>query len=92
MGGHHEIDERGKSLWAHLDRVRAVGHNLRLDDGHEAIALADGRVAREVADALGDGNVGGEALRRVDLRRRGGSAQFGSGLRKTVLILPRGKR
>ena len=33
---------------ADLDGVRAVGHDLGLDDRHQAVHLADGSVLREV--------------------------------------------
>ena len=54
----------------HLDGVRAVGHDLRLDDGHEAVLLADGGVLREVLHAHVDGEVRRDALDRVNLQAR----------------------
>ena len=39
---------------AHRDVVVSVRHDLRLHDGHKALALADGRIARQVVHALGD--------------------------------------
>jgi len=48
--------------------VGAVGHDFRLHDGHQALALADGGVAGQAGDALVHGRVRGQAAGRVDLQ------------------------
>mmetsp|Transcript_26853 Transcript_26853/g.83993 ORF Transcript_26853/g.83993 Transcript_26853/m.83993 type:complete len:269 (+) Transcript_26853:255-1061(+) len=62
----------GQDLLRHLgavgDVVGAVGHDLGLHDGHEALALADGGVARQGVHGVGDRHVAGQALRGVELQ------------------------
>mmetsp|Transcript_34203 Transcript_34203/g.46081 ORF Transcript_34203/g.46081 Transcript_34203/m.46081 type:complete len:296 (-) Transcript_34203:476-1363(-) len=48
-----------------LDVVSAIGHDLGLHNGHEALALADGGVACQGVRRVGDRQVAGQALLRV---------------------------
>ena len=72
MAGGERADLRDEHLLGDggtdLDGVRAIGDDLRLDDGHQTVLLADGGVLRQVLHAHVDGEVAGDALGRVDLQ------------------------
>ena len=53
---------------ARLDAVLAVWHDLRLDNRHEAVALADGGVLGQVVRRERDGELRGKAVGGVDLQ------------------------
>ncbi|GIX65846.1 amino acid adenylation domain-containing protein [Babesia caballi] len=65
-GGQHAL----RHLGAHLDGVVAVGQNLGLDDGHQAVLLADGGVAGQGMRSLQHGQVGWLVLGHVDRKHR----------------------
>merc|ERR1719217_307416 len=57
-----------RNLSAHLDAVVAVRNDLWLNNWHQALALADGSVVRQVVHALKDRKVRWEALGGIDLQ------------------------
>mmetsp|Transcript_43461 Transcript_43461/g.136283 ORF Transcript_43461/g.136283 Transcript_43461/m.136283 type:complete len:427 (+) Transcript_43461:265-1545(+) len=62
-----------------LDAVLAVHEHLRLDDGHEAVRLADGGVAREGVRVLVDGELArGGAGRVLDVEHRAPLGEAGA--------------
>ena len=51
-----------------LDVVVSVGHDLGLHDGHQALALANGRVAGQCVNGIHDRQVAGQALLGIELK------------------------
>ena len=73
-GGEHLLGDR----LARGQIVRAVGQYLRLDDGHNAVLLTDGRVACQHVGVLDDGQLGGQAV--ADLERTAPLGEVGAEL------------
>ena len=75
--------------------VGAVGHDFRLDDGYQALALADGRVAGQAGHALVHGGVRGNPGGGVDLQhvaplREAGPLRVGLGAPGLEVVEPLG--
>lgn len=61
-GGQHSFSD----LLANFDRVVSVGKDLGLDDGNEAVVLADCGVARQAPSILLDGLLAGEPVANLE--------------------------
>ena len=55
-GLHDSAEDELGDAGALVDRVAAIGEDLGLDDGHEAVVLADGTVAGKGVGSLADGD------------------------------------
>mmetsp|Transcript_88947 Transcript_88947/g.235295 ORF Transcript_88947/g.235295 Transcript_88947/m.235295 type:complete len:362 (-) Transcript_88947:91-1176(-) len=84
LGGQHPLGHRRTVC----DVVLAVGNNLWLNDRHQLLALADGRVARQGVHRIGNGEVAGQTCLGVlleDVAPLGKTGSLRVGLRAPLL-------